>query len=109
MCAHTGYSSVEPLEQRRLLAEPARGPLIQVVVAVDEPGRCEAAAAIDPAAFAARRRARADRDDPAALDHDVPVGVLGAGGVDGRDRAAFDDERVGHRVAAIRTASRIFS
>ena len=50
---------------------------------------------------------RADGDDPVVLDHDVAGGVLGAGGVDGRDRAAFDDEL--HRCAASLTASRIFS
>ena len=97
---------LQPLEQRRLLGEAAGRPLVQVVVAVDEAGRGEAAAAVDPRALCVRR-ASADGDDPVVLDHDVAVGVLGAGGVDGRDRAAFDHEL--HRCAASLTASRIFS
>ena len=44
----------QPLEERRLLREPARGPLVEVVVAVDQPGRREAAARVDPRAFERR-------------------------------------------------------
>ena len=100
---------LEPLEQRVVLREPARGPLVEVVVAVDEPGRGEQAAAVDPDLLlvARRRRAGADLVDEAVADDDVPVAVLAAGVVDRRDRAALDDQ-AGHRAAA-RTASRIFS
>ena len=79
----------QPLEQRRLLRVPARGPLVEVVMAVDEPGRREAAGSVDPRSLAAARGAGADRGDPIALDDDVPVLVDGA--ADGGDRAAFDD------------------
>ena len=55
----------EPLEQRRLLRVAARGVLVEVVVAVDEPGRGELAAAVDPArpleVGAARARGRPRR------------------------------------------------
>ena len=37
----------QPLEERRLLRVPARGPLVEVVMAVDQPGRREAAGAVD--------------------------------------------------------------
>ena len=107
-----GVELDEPLEQRRLLGEAARRPLVEVVVAVDEPRRREAAAAVDAGrvAVARGRAAFADGHDAVALDDEVAVAILGAGGVDRRDRAAFDD----HHGAAIlsaasRTASRIFS
>ena len=45
----------EPLEQRRLLRQPARGPLVEVVVAVDQARRGEQPARVDPLALAARR------------------------------------------------------
>jgi hypothetical protein len=107
----------QPLEQRRLLGEPARRPLEEVVVAVDQPRRRQAATRVDPRRLAAEagRGARADGHDPVALDHDVPIGVLGAGGVDRRDRAALEDRpprRHGTRArrrADRRTASRICS
>ena len=51
----------EPLEQRRLLGEAARGPLVEVVVAVDEPRRGQAAAAVDARDVAVLARARAPR------------------------------------------------
>ena len=97
----------EPLEQRRLLREPARGPLVEVVVAVDQPGRREAAGRVDPRAVAAARRAGPDGGDPVALDDDVPVLVDGA--ADGRDRAAFDDhgpDQYDRRTAARRVEGR---
>ena len=110
----------QPLEQRRLLSESAGGPLVEVVVAVDEAGRRQVAAAVDPAGSGpptpVRRGPLADGDDPLALDHEVPVAVLGPGRVDRRDRAALDDGAHRHvcdasamRSPASRTASRIFS
>jgi len=100
----------EPLEQRRLLSQPPRRPLIQVVVAVDEPRRREHAAPVDtPRVRRLRSRAVADGDDAIPVDDDVPIAVFGAGRVDGGDRAAFDDGGHANRSAARRTASRIFS
>ena len=61
-------------------------------MAVDEPRGGQAAAAVDaPAASPSPAPALADRDDAVVLDDQVAVAVLGAGGVDGGDRAAFDD------------------
>jgi hypothetical protein len=105
---------LQPLEQRRLLCEPARGPLVEVVVAVHEAGRGQAAAAVDAdlvLALGVRRRPGADRVDPAVADDDVAVGVLGPVRVDRGDRAALDHEpaHAAARDAARRTASRIFS
>ena len=99
----------EPLEERRLLREPARGPLVEVVVAVDEARRGETAAAVDASACALRRRSLAEGDDAIVLDDQVAVAVLGAGGVDRGDRAALDDRPHASLPAASRTASRIFS
>ena len=102
---------LQPLEQRVVLRQPARGPLVEVVVAVDEAGRGEHAAPVDAdlVLVARGRGARADLVDEAVADDDVAVRVLGAVAVDGGDRAALDHEP-GHRdCAAIRTASRIFS
>jgi hypothetical protein len=102
---------LEPLEQRRLLGEAARGPLVEVVVAVDEARRGEAAARVDPpAGLAGRRGSLAHGLDPPVRDHDVALGVLGARRIDRGDRALLDDQALGgHRAAARRTASRIFS
>ena len=52
-----GVERLQPLEQRRLLGEAAGRPLVEVVVAVDEPGRGEHAAAVDAdvAVLGARR------------------------------------------------------
>ena len=63
----------QPLEQRRLLRQPARRVLVEVVVAVDQARRREAAAGVDPRPFAAARGPGPDGRDPVALDHDVPV------------------------------------
>jgi hypothetical protein len=101
---------LQPLEQRRLLGQAARRPLVEVVVAVDQAGGGEAAGGVDPAAVRRGRAALADRLDPAVRDDDVAGAVLGAGRVDGGDRAALDDQPLAHaRPAASRTASRIFS
>jgi hypothetical protein len=97
----------EPLEERRLLGQPARRPLVEVVVAVDEPWRGEAAAAVDQAGVRLRRRPRAHRGDPVVLHDDVTGVELRSG--DGRDRAAVDDDHGAILSAASRTASRIFS
>jgi hypothetical protein len=103
---------LEPLEQRRLAREPACGPLVQVVVGVDEAGGRQAAAAVDADLFdvlGGRRRTGADRVEPAVADDDVAVGVLGPRAVHGGDRAVLDHEPGHARSAASRTASRIFS
>ena len=83
----------EPLEQRRLLRVAARGVLVEVVVAVDQAGRGEHAAAVDPARAAGHggRGPGPDRGDPAVRADDVAVRVLAPVGVDGGDRAALDD------------------
>jgi hypothetical protein len=106
----------QPLEERRLLRQPARRPLVQVVVAVDQAGGGEAAAAVySPSVRLCllRRGAVADGDDAVPLDDDVAGGVLGARAVDGGDGAVFDDEaRLAHAPLlsdARWTASRIFS
>ena len=84
----------EPLEQRRLLRVAARGVLVEVVVAVDEPGRGELAAPVDPPR-AVRARPGAGPGPTAAiraaLADDVAVRELAPLGVHGRDRAALDD------------------
>jgi hypothetical protein len=108
-----GIQVLEPLEQRRLLRQSPRGPLVEVVVAVDQPRRGEAAAAVDAdlvLAVRGRGGPRADGVDEAVADDEVAVGVLGALGVDRGDGAALDHQP-GHRApsAARRTASRIFS
>jgi urate oxidase / 2-oxo-4-hydroxy-4-carboxy-5-ureidoimidazoline decarboxylase len=72
-------------------------------VAVDEAGRRELAAAVDPvrAAGDRRRGTGPDRRDAAVRADDVAVGDLAPGRVDGRDRAAFDDGRSGGQSRAI--------
>ena len=102
-----GVELLQPLEQRRLLRHAARGPLVEVVVAVDEPRAWRASRGRRCACPRRRCCPRRPRSIAAVLDDDVPVGVLGARGVDGGDRAALDDEL--HRCAASLTASRIFS
>ncbi len=109
-CAQIGIERLQPLEQRRLLGEPAGRPLVEVVVAVDEPWRGEHAAAVDAdVAVLGLGGAGADLVDEAVADDDVPVRVLGALRVDGGDRAVLDDEPAHRAWAAARTASRIFS
>ena len=89
-------------------------------MAVDEARRREVTAAVDPArlrtSHTTRRGPVADGDYLLALDHEVPLAILGPDRVHGRDRAAFD--HCAHRhvygasamhSAASRTASRIFS
>ena len=48
----------QPLEQRGLLGQATRGPLVEVVVAVDQPGRGQAAPAVDARSPSRRERAR---------------------------------------------------
>ena len=89
----------QPAEQVLLLCEATCAPLIEVVVAVHEAGGGEAAARVDHPVPGLRRRwaALADRHDAAALDDEVPLGMLAGVGVDGRDRAAGEDESPGRR------------
>ena len=94
----------QPLEQRRLLRQPARRVLVEVVMAVDQARRRQAPAGVDLRSFTAASGPGADGRDPVALDHHVTVGIDRAR--DGRDRAALEDHA---REAASRTASRIFS
>jgi hypothetical protein len=105
----------EPLEQRGLLRVAARGPLVEVVVAVDQARGRQLAGGVDAADRGARglarRRALADRRDAAVLDDEVAVGDLAALVVDGGDRAVLDDDGAHARAscAARRTASMIFA
>jgi hypothetical protein len=103
----------QPPEQALLLGQPARGPLGEVVVAVDE-ARCrEVAAAVDPPRpRGLGRGAAAEGRDAPVLHQDPALVVLGAGVVHGGDGAALQQQRVAHRAVradASRTASRIFS
>ena len=72
----------EPLEQRGVDGQPAGGPLVQVLVGVDEAGGQHAAGAVDHAvgspAYVIRCGTGSDRGDPVAVDDDVPGRVLGA-------------------------------
>ena len=98
-----GVERDEPLEQRRLLRIAARRVLVEVVVAVDEPGRGELAAPVDPPRPLrhGRRRARADGRDPAVLADHVAVRELAPRVVHGRDRAALDDGDAGSQSGGI--------
>jgi hypothetical protein len=99
----------QPLEQRRVLRQPAGHPLVQVVVGVDQARREQAAGAVHVVVRqAARGRPSADRGDVLAVHDHMPGGVLGASRVDGRDGRAVDDH-AGRREDARWTASRIFS
>jgi hypothetical protein len=104
----------EPLEQRGVDGQAAGGPLVEVLVGVDQTGGQQAAGAVEHAvgspAYSLGCGTGSDRRDPVAVDDHVPGRVLGARRVDGADRDRVDDE--GHprpRSAASRTASRIFS
>ena len=116
----------QPFEERVVRCTPPGEPLIEMVMGVDQPGRGQAAAAVDDVRPVVRRGgAGPDGDQHTVLDDNVAVGVLGPGRVDGGHRAALDDGLrslclrggtcVGThldelcRVAASRTASRIFS
>ena len=93
----------EPLEQRRVLREPARGPLVEVVVAVDEARRGEAAAR---RRCASRLDVRGGGPSPTSTMRSPSTTMwpwrARAPAVDGRDRAALDDHardrRHPHRV-----------
>ena len=72
-------------EAAGLLGQAARRPLVEVVMAVDEPRRGQAAAGVDAAGAPGRRRRRrprADGGDPARVDDHVAVRVLRAVGVE---------------------------
>jgi hypothetical protein len=114
----------EPAEQRGVDRESTGGPLVQVVVGVDESRRCQASGCVDVRSVVdvPTRSAGADRLDPRPSDHHVALGVLGAFGVHRDDSAGVDDDAVPRahagspvipvavtRVAASRTASMIFS
>jgi hypothetical protein len=85
----------EPLEQRGVDSEPAGGPLVEVLVGVDEAGGEHAAGAgehaVSSPAYVIGSGTGSDRRDPVAVDDDVPGPVLGACGVDGADRDRVDD------------------
>ncbi len=106
----------QPLEQGRVHGPATRGPLIQVMVSVDQPRRRHAAGRIDdpPVGEIVRDLASGDGGDPVAVNGDVAAGILGPPGVHGHDMAAAKHRR-GHapeprsRAAASRTESRIFS
>ncbi len=117
-----GIQGGEPVEESAVLRpgdDPGQG-LVEVVVGVDEAGGGEAAAAVDAVGESVEGATRAggpeaalaNCGDAAVVDDDVAVGVLGAGAVHRRHRAALDHR--GHkpppvRDADSRTASRIFS
>ena len=108
----------QPAEQGLVDGEPAGDPLVEVVVGVDQPGREQAAGAVDQPAAAVRARrlprgrgrgSRADRGDPVALEDDVAGRVLVTRGVHRDEVGALDDggahepapvhaARVGHPV-----------
>jgi hypothetical protein len=107
-----GVQGDQPLEQRAVLDEAARGRLVEVVVAVDQAGRGQRAAAVDAPGAVAQRvggGARADGDEPTVLAGDVAVGVLAARVIDRGDRAALDHRATHARssAAARSTASTI--
>ena len=107
-----GIELGEPAEQALLLREAPGGPLVEVVVGVHQAGRGQAAGAVDElvARCAGRRAAGPDRDDPIAVDDDVPVDVLRAGGVDGGDGTALDHRPHASPPRAARwTAAMMFS
>ena len=77
----------EPLEERPVLRAGARQVLPEVVVRVDEPGRDDGAAEVDPL-VGDGRLAGAGRGDEAVLESSQPSRVLGAGVVHRHDPAA---------------------
>ena len=86
----------QPLEERGIGGEPARHPLVEVVVGVDQAGGEQAARAVDHScARDLGRGSLADGLDPVAHDDDVAVGQLGAGRVHGRDGTPLDDRAGG--------------
>ena len=102
----------QPFEEGVIGGEAARGPLVEVVMGVDQTGRDQAAGAVDAfVVVAVGCLPRADRRDAVVLEDDVARGVLGTRSVDRGDRGVLDDglHVVSTLVAANRTASRIFS
>ncbi len=109
----------QPVEQRRVRRVAASGPLVEVVVGVDQPRGDQAAGRIDAPhrALLGRGGTGADRHDALTLDDDVALAELGARVVDRDHGAALDDgpahacafRSVAFRWAASRTASMIFS
>ncbi len=103
----------EPLEQRGVLGDPLGGPLVEVVVGVDQAWGGQAAGAVDAGgAGDVRGGARAERGDAAVLDVDVPPADLGPhdrGDRDVLDEGAHGQTTSAFLAAASRTASRIFS
>src|SRR5215212_5628500 len=107
----------EPLKKSGLLRYPAGGPLVEVVVAVDEPRRRQAPSAVEAPRLLADIfgcGTAAHGDDAVPLDDDVAALMLGPGSVDRGDAATFYDDARGIHAelilsAARRTASRIFS
>jgi hypothetical protein len=107
-----GVQLGQPAEQVLLLGESSRRPLVEVVVRVDQPGGGQAPGRVDDPVVGADvgGAARPHRDDPVAVDDDVPVDVLGACRVDGRHGTALDDQaHVTPPRAARWTAAMMFS
>ncbi len=98
----------QPLEERVVGGHAAGGPLVEVVVGVDQARGDQAAVGLDAFVELAGVHAFADFGDPVVLDDDVPARVFLAG--DGGDRRVRDERpHATPSFAAARTASRIFS
>jgi hypothetical protein len=84
----------QPVEEVRLLRQPAGEPLVQVVVGVDQTGGDKAAARVDPLVDRGQRgrRPRAHLSDAPVRHHDMAGRVLGAGTVHSGHRAALDHQ-----------------
>ena len=105
----------QPLEEVACCASPRRSPLVEVVVAVDEPRRGEATTAVYAPGVCRcffRRATLADGQDPVPLRHDVARGVLRARPSTVAMAQFSRTALLAHasdQWAARRTASRIFS
>ncbi len=91
-----GVELREPPEQRGVDCQPPGDPLVEVVVDVDQT-RCQQGAAgpDDPVGCTpdgVRRRPRAHRHDPVAVDDEVTAGVLDSTAVHRHDIRVLDDQ-----------------
>src|ERR1700686_1714742 len=107
-----GIALAQPIEEAAILgADPGEG-LVEVVMGIDQPRKCDQAATVDDVGLLANRWASlADPADDATVDQDRSVLEFGAGVVHRHDHAAALDQD--HfpspiREAARLTASRIF-